>query len=205
MNSNGAGPEGTVKCRTRLSNMLDVECTANALLVASFTDPFEGTGQAPTQYTAVLTRAGGTQPTTTRTASTKVVYTDVEYGAQYTVSLTATYGAGWVQYTETETEPCPAHTDNWNSPNFYDPDEDCNDDTPLVGWIKNALCRVGESQTQIAESYQELFGLKPALINVDPVLLSRTCDTTEPNRRTCRETWSENIILLKTPASTGKP
>ncbi|MCY3578724.1 MAG: fibronectin type III domain-containing protein [bacterium] len=199
VNSKGHGPESTVKCRPRLSDMLDVDCTANALLVARFSDPFEGTGLAPTQYIAAISKAGSTQPTTTRTQAAILVHTDAEYGAQYTVSLTATHGTGWVRYTETETETCPVHTDNWNSPNFYDPDEDCNDDTPLVGWIKNAYCRVGESKLQIAESYQEMLGLKPALIDVDPVLLSRTCDTTVPNRRTCRETWSENIILLKNP------
>ncbi len=85
-----------------------------------------------------------------------------------------------------------------DKPNFYDPGEDCNDDTQIIGFFKNAFCRIGHSQSEIAKGYRELTGLKPALIDVDPVLLSRSCETnTAKTKRTCRETWSENIILLK--------
>ena len=131
VNSQGEGPEATVKCRTTPIDILSVECTANGLLVARFGDPFEGTGLAPTDYTAQITIAGGAQNIMRQTQQKIVFYTGAEYGAQYT---------------ETDTVTCPAHTDNWNSPNFYDPDEDCNDDTPLVGWLSNTLCRIGESK-----------------------------------------------------------
>ena len=200
VNGEGNGPDATVKCRTRLRDMLSVECSDNALLAASFSDPFEGTGLAPTEYTAVITKAGNSVGSTTETQHNLLVSTRAEHGAQYTVALTATYGTGWVEYTETDTESCPAHTDNWNSPNFFDPDEDCNNNTPLIGYIANALCLLGGSEILLAESYQELHGLKPALIDTEPVLLSRSCDTTTtPNLRTCEETWSENIVLIKNP------
>ena len=137
---------------------------------------------------------------TTRRVQDTFVFTGAEYGAQYTVTVTASHGTGWAQYTETDTVTCPTHTDNWNSPNFYDFDEDCTSNTPFVGWLANHFCRLGHSQLEFSVAYQELLGLKPALIEVEPVLLSRSCWTdAAQTRRVCRETWSENIILLKNP------
>ena len=128
------------------------------------------------------------------------MFTGAEYAAQYSVTVTASHGTGWAQYTETDTTTCPTHTDNWNSPNFFDADEDCNNNTPFIGWLANNFCLQGEIHLSLAEGYQELLGLKPALIEVEPVLLSRSCAINEAQtQRTCTETWSENIILLKNP------
>ena len=194
------GPAATVKCSTASRDMLTLECNANALLVAEFSDPYADTGITPTNYTVRITKAGDTQSTTRQTQQDMLVYTDAEYEGQYTVTLIASHETGWARYKETDTVTCPAHTDNWNSPNFYDPSEDCNDDTALVGWLVNYFCRQGANQLELAEAYQELSGLKPALIEVEPVLLSRSCQINEAQtERTCRETWSENIILLKNP------
>ena len=47
---------------------------------------------------------------------------------------------------------------------------------------------------------RKIFELKPVLVDTEPVLLSRSGDTTTtPNLRTCEETWSENIVLIKNP------
>ena len=191
----------SVSCRTVDEDWLDVDCSANGVLRAEWSDP-SGNLPEPSGYRVIIYNDDperGRVAVHTYSGTGTVMAKPLAFGEEYEVSLVSLNGNGGPVYSQAETETCPVHTDNWNSPNFYDPDEDCNNDTPLVGWVANALCRVGESQIQIAESYQELFGLKPALIDVDPVLLSRTCDTTVPNRRTCRETWSENLILLKNP------
>ena len=193
------GPVATVKCSTALRDMLTLECNANALLVAEFSDPYAGTGLSPTDYTVQITKSGDTR-TISRQVRDTFVSTGAEYGAQYTVTVTATHGTGWANYTETDTVTCPIHSDNWNSPNFFDFDEDCNNNTPLIGWIDNEICRYGHNQLEWSAAYVELLGLKPALIEVEPVLLSRYCSINESQTlRTCRETWSENIILLKNP------
>ena len=193
------GPVATVKCSTALRDMLTLECNANALLVSEFSDPYADTGITPTDYTVRITKAGDTQTTSRRVRDT-FVFTGAEYGAQYTVTVTASHGTGWAQYTESDTITCPTHTNNWNSPNFYDRDEDCNNNTPFVGWLTNYFCRQGENQLVLSGSYLELLGLKPALIEIEPVLLSRSCSINEAQtQRTCTETWSENIILLKNP------
>ncbi len=111
------GPAATVKCSTALRDMLTLECNANALLVAEFSDPYAGTGLTPTDYTVQISKAGDTQSTNRRVQDT-FVFIGAEYGAQYTVTVTASHGTGWAQYTETDTVTCPTHTDNWNSPNF---------------------------------------------------------------------------------------
>ncbi len=107
------GPVATVKCSTALRDMLTLECNANALLVAEFSDPYAGTGLTPTDYTVRITKAGDTRSTSRRVRDT-FVFTGAEHGAQYTVTVTASHGTGWAQYTETDTATCPTHTDNWN-------------------------------------------------------------------------------------------
>ncbi len=100
------------------------------------------------------------------------------------------------------TQPTPAtpHPTFTRRANFYDRDEDCNNNTAFVGWLANYFCRQGENQLVLSGSYLELLGLKPALIEIEPVLLSRSCSINDAQtQRTCRETWSENIILLKNP------
>gem|GEM_PF-5753936 len=200
-NNNGRSGTASVDCDTISDTWLKAECSANGVLSAEWSDPSGGLPK-PSGYRAVVYNDDperGRVAVHTHSGTGTEMAKPLAFGKAYEVSLTSMNGNGGPVYSQTNTTTCPAHTDNWNSPNFYDPDEDCNSNTRLVGWIKNAFCRIGESQSQIAESYQELLGLKPALIDVDPVLLSRTCDTTVPNRRTCRETWSENIILLKNP------
>ena len=100
------GPVATVKCSTALRDMLTLECNANALLVAEFSDPYADTGITPTDYTVGITKAGDTQTTSRRVQDT-FVFTSAEYGAQYTVTVTASHGTGWAQYTETDTTTCP--------------------------------------------------------------------------------------------------
>ena len=122
------------------------------------------------------------------------------FGKEYEVSLVSLNGNGGPVYSQTKTKACPAHTDNWNSPNFYDPDKDCKSDVPVVGSALEMFCRQTMADLQAAKVWQQTLGLSPALIEVNPVLLSRICATNAAKtKRTCRETWSENIILLKNP------
>ena len=195
VNSQAAtGPVATIKCSTALRDMLTLECNANALLVAEFSDPYADTGLTPTDYTVGITKAGDTQTISRRVQDT-FVFTSAEYGAQYTVTVTASHGTGWAQYTETDTVTCPIHTDNWNSPNFFDRDEDC------PGLLGEVLCDIGEA-ARMQASIWRLRGPSFSPHSAERVLLARQCAFDDAQTsRTCDETWAENITLLKDPDS----
>ena len=188
------GPAATVKCSTALRDMLTLECNANALLVSEFSDPYADTGITPTDYTVLISNVGDRQHISRRVQDT-IVFTDAAYGAQYMVTVVATYRTGWAYYIETDTVTCPTHTDNWNSPNFFDRDEDC------PGLLGQALCDIGEA-ARMQASIWRLRGPSFSPHSAERVLLTRRCAFNDAQTsRTCYETWAENITLLKDPNS----
>ena len=189
------GTAATVKCSTRPRDMLTLKCTTNALLVAEYTNPYTGTGLSPVRYTVKFAKVGATQATS-RITRNNIEVDPAEFGEQYQVTVTASHQSNWAQYTETDTVTCPTHTDNWNSPNFFDPDEDC----PNNILISRGMCIADQSEVQNASAWR-LRVPKFEPISGERVLLSRSCTTPTSTGRTCNETWTENITLLKDPKS----
>lgn len=186
------GPVASVKCSTKPRNILELECTANALLLAKFSNPNAGTGRS-SSYKLQISKAGVRQATLARPQGLMFVYTGAKHGETYTVTFAASHGTGWAHYIETDLVTCPAITDNWNSPNFFDPDEDC-----PSNFIGRGICVAGRVQALEANAWR-LRGPKFEPVSGERVLLSRQCATNGQTSRTCRETWAENITLLKDP------
>ncbi len=191
-NQSTTGTAAKVKCSTTPRNILTLECTTNALLVAKFSDPYAGTGLTPTSYKVQTGKTSDTQTSVRNTRNNIEVY-PAEFGQQYQVTVTASHKTGWATYTDTDTITCPTHTDNWNSPNFFDPDEDCPSNI-----VSRAMCTKGYTDRLRSETWR-LRGPRFSPQSAERVLLSRSCTTPSTTSRTCTETWAENITLLKDP------
>ena len=188
----GVGPVATVKCSTTPRNLLTLECTTNALLVAKYSDPYADTGLAPTSYKLQMGQVGETQTNVRHTKSNVEVW-PAEYEAEYSVTVTASHETGWATYTETDAVTCPAHTHNWNSPNFVS--QRCTPNLLIT------VCVSSASEKAQAAPWKLLTNPRLEPDSSELVLVSRRCTARTTSGRTCQETWAENITLVKDPDS----